>query len=71
MLHRLELLDAISKYQDAGFKRLYQWTVTTCAEVDGEPSSLLHRAIAILRDRAEFYKSDFVFIIVTPSVCRD
>ncbi|CAI5738510.1 unnamed protein product [Hyaloperonospora brassicae] len=59
----LELLDAISKYQDAGFKRLYQWTVNTCAEIDGEPSNLLHRAIVLLRDRAEFYnycKESFV-----------
>uniref|UniRef100_A0AAV1V4K4 Conserved oligomeric Golgi complex subunit 6 n=1 Tax=Peronospora matthiolae TaxID=2874970 RepID=A0AAV1V4K4_9STRA len=59
----LELLDAISKYQDAGFKRLYQWTVNSCADVDGEPSTMLHRAIALLRDRAEFYnycKESFV-----------
>ncbi|CAI5732557.1 unnamed protein product [Peronospora destructor] len=26
-----------------------------CAEMDGEPSSLLHRAIALLSDREEFY----------------
>ncbi|KAG6950272.1 hypothetical protein JG687_00014357 [Phytophthora cactorum] len=52
----LELLDAVGKYQEAGFERLYQWTAKKCAEVDGEPSNLLHRAIALLSDRAEFYK---------------
>lgn len=52
----LELLDAVGKYQEAGFERLYQWTARKCAEVDGEPSNMLHRAIALLSDRAEFYK---------------
>ncbi|KAF4033108.1 Conserved oligomeric complex COG6 [Phytophthora infestans] len=51
----LELLDAVGKCQEAGFERLYQWTAKKCAEVDGEPSNLLHRAIALLSDRAEFY----------------
>ncbi|POM66058.1 Conserved oligomeric Golgi complex subunit 6 [Phytophthora palmivora] len=51
----LELLDAVGKYQEAGFERLYQWTAKKCAEVDGEPSNMLHRAIALLSDRAEFY----------------
>ncbi|KAE8986170.1 hypothetical protein PR003_g23313 [Phytophthora rubi] len=51
----LELLDAVGKYQEAGFERLYQWTARKCAEVDGEPSNMLHRAIALLSDRAEFY----------------
>ncbi|RLN31753.1 hypothetical protein BBJ28_00003039 [Nothophytophthora sp. Chile5] len=52
----LELLDAVGKYQEAGFERLYQWTARKCAEVDGEPSNMLHRAITLLSDRAEFYK---------------
>ncbi|KAG7380505.1 Golgi transport complex subunit 6 [Phytophthora pseudosyringae] len=51
----LELLDAVGRYQEAGFERLYQWTAKKCAEVDGEPSNMLHRAIALLSDRAEFY----------------
>ncbi|KAF4320223.1 hypothetical protein BBO99_00009296 [Phytophthora kernoviae] len=51
----LELLDAVGKYQEAGFERLYQWTARKCAEVDGEPSNMLHHAIALLSDRAEFY----------------
>ncbi|ETN07900.1 hypothetical protein PPTG_12431 [Phytophthora nicotianae INRA-310] len=51
----LELLDTVGKYQEAGFERLYQWTAKKCAEVDGEPSNLLHRAIALLSDRSEFY----------------
>eukprot|EP00644_Phytophthora_capsici_P003397 jgi/Phyca11/17830/fgenesh1_pg.PHYCAscaffold_31_\ len=51
----LELLDAVGKYQEVGFERLYQWTARKCAEVDGEPSNMLHRAIALLSDRAEFY----------------
>ncbi|KAL3666305.1 hypothetical protein V7S43_008557 [Phytophthora oleae] len=51
----LELLDAVGKYQEAGFERLYQWTARKCAEVDGEPSNMLHRAISLLSDRAEFY----------------
>lgn len=51
----LELLDTVGKYQEAGFERLYQWTARKCAEVDGEPSTMLHRAIALLSDRAEFY----------------
>ncbi|OWZ20474.1 Conserved oligomeric Golgi complex subunit [Phytophthora megakarya] len=51
----LELLDAVGKHQEAGFERLYQWTATKCVEVDGEPSNRLHRAIALLSDRAEFY----------------
>ncbi|KAG7401272.1 Golgi transport complex subunit 6 [Phytophthora boehmeriae] len=51
----LELLDVVGKYQEAGFERLYQWTARKCAEVDGEPSSMLHRAIALLSDRSEFY----------------
>lgn len=53
---RLELLDSIGKYQEAGFERLYQWTARKCAEVEAEPSNQLHRAIALLRDRTEFYK---------------
>lgn len=52
----LELLDAVGKYQEIGFERLYQWTSKKCSEMEGEPSSELHRAIALLRDRAEFYK---------------
>lgn len=52
----LELLDAVGKYQALGFERLYQWTSKKCAEMDDEPSALLHRAIALLRDRPEFYK---------------
>lgn len=51
----LELLDTVGKYQEAGFERLYQWTAEKCAQVDGEPSNELHRAIAMLRDRSEFY----------------
>ncbi|DBA04870.1 TPA: hypothetical protein N0F65_006872 [Lagenidium giganteum] len=51
----LELLDTIGKYQEVGFERLYQWTTKKCAEVEGEPSTELHRAIALLRDRPEFY----------------
>ncbi|TMW65014.1 hypothetical protein Poli38472_009181 [Pythium oligandrum] len=51
----LELLDTVGKYQEVGFERLYQWTTKKCAEVDGEPSTQLHRAIALLRDRPEFY----------------
>jgi hypothetical protein len=46
----------VGKYQEAGFERLYQWTARKCADVDGEPSNTLHRAIALLSDRAEFYK---------------
>lgn len=52
----LELLDTVGKYQEVGFEKLYQWTAKQCTDVDGEPSAQLHRAIAILRDRAEFYK---------------
>jgi hypothetical protein len=55
-LYRLELLDTVGKYQEVGFERLYQWTTKKCSEVGGEPSNQLHRAIAILRDREEFYK---------------
>ncbi|CAI5739064.1 unnamed protein product [Peronospora destructor] len=51
----LELLDAVNKYQEAGYEKLYKWTAKKCAEMDGEPSSLLHRAIALLSDREEFY----------------
>lgn len=52
----LELLDAVGKYQEVGFERLYQWTSKKCFEMEDEPSSELHRAIALLRDRNEFYK---------------
>lgn len=52
----LELLDAVGKYQEVGFERLYQWTSKKCSEMEDEPSSELHRAISLLRDRAEFYK---------------
>ncbi|TYZ56981.1 hypothetical protein PybrP1_004580 [[Pythium] brassicae (nom. inval.)] len=52
----LELLDAVGKSQAVGFERLYQWTSNKCAEMhDSEPSGLLHRAIALLRDRPDFY----------------
>ncbi|KAF1322514.1 Conserved oligomeric golgi complex subunit 6, partial [Globisporangium splendens] len=51
----LELLDGVGKYQELGFERLYQWTSKKCSEMDGEPSNQLHRAIALLRERAEFY----------------
>uniref|UniRef100_K3X0D2 Conserved oligomeric Golgi complex subunit 6 n=1 Tax=Globisporangium ultimum (strain ATCC 200006 / CBS 805.95 / DAOM BR144) TaxID=431595 RepID=K3X0D2_GLOUD len=51
----LELLDAVGKYQELGFERLYQWTSKKCSEMDGEPSNQLHRAIALLRERVEFY----------------
>lgn len=54
---RLELLDAVGRHQEVGFERLYQWTAAKCAQMDErEPSSHLHRAIALLRDRPEFYK---------------
>lgn len=58
----LELLDAVGKYQEMGFERLYQWTSKKCAEMESEPSNQLHRAIALLRERAEFYKCG-------PSIC--
>ncbi|KAI9911466.1 hypothetical protein PsorP6_009736 [Peronosclerospora sorghi] len=51
----LELLEAISHYEEIGFNKLYEWTATTCAAVDGEPSPWLHRAIHLLRDRTDFY----------------
>ncbi|CEG48766.1 conserved oligomeric golgi complex subunit [Plasmopara halstedii] len=50
-----ELLDAVSKCQEAGLERLYQWTMIKCAQVDGEPSNELHRAIVLLSDRTEYY----------------
>ncbi|CAH0484650.1 unnamed protein product [Peronospora farinosa] len=51
----LELLNAVSTYQEAGYERLYHWTAKKCVEMDGEPSNFLHRAIALLSDREEFY----------------
>ncbi|KAJ0410016.1 hypothetical protein ATCC90586_000875 [Pythium insidiosum] len=51
----LELLETVGKYQEVGFERLYQWTSRKCADVEGEPSAQLHRAIALLQDRPEFY----------------
>ncbi|GLE05607.1 hypothetical protein PINS_up014639 [Pythium insidiosum] len=51
----LELLETVGKYQEVGFERLYQWTSRKCADVEGEPSAQLHRAIALLQDRSEFY----------------
>jgi hypothetical protein len=53
---RLELLDLVGKYHEVGFDRLYQWTTKKCAEVDGEPSTQLQLAIALLKERPEFYK---------------
>lgn len=51
----------MGKHQEAGFERLYQWTAAKCAQMDeAEPSSLLHRAIGLLRDRPEFYKYELV-----------
>lgn len=69
-MRSLELLDTVGKYQEVGFEKLYQWTAKQCNDVDGEPSAQLHRAIAILRDRAEFYKYElptlpFAFVILT------
>lgn len=66
----LELLDAVGKAQDVGFERLYAWTAKKCAAMDdSEPSSSLHRAIALLRDRPDFYK--YVYVCVGRSgVCK-
>lgn len=59
-MRSLELLDTVGKYQEVGFEKLYQWTAKQCTDVDEEPSAQLHRAIAILRDRAEFYKYELL-----------
>lgn len=66
---RLELLDAVGRHQEVGFERLYQWTAAKCAQMDErEPSSHLHRAIALLRDRPEFYKCVHLRLPVLSSV---
>jgi hypothetical protein len=63
------LLDAVGRHQEVGFERLYQWTAAKCAQMDErEPSSYLHRAIALLRDRPEFYKCVRLLFLVLSSV---
>ncbi|CAH0476029.1 unnamed protein product [Peronospora belbahrii] len=52
-----ELLKTAEKHLEAGFERLYRWTNKKCAEVDEDPSSMLHRAITLLNDREEFYNN--------------
>nr|CCA18974.1 conserved oligomeric Golgi complex subunit 6 putativ [Albugo laibachii Nc14] len=51
----VEVMESISKYQEAGFERLCRWVGRKCARIGEDASSELYRAISLLKDRPDFY----------------